>query len=85
LIGNKGVFLNSRGEFFPCCWTANRYAHNNKWIQQAQEKFNLNTRTFTEIINDTFWSTEFLKFDSLECTTKCTPAQLSDIKHTTEW
>ena len=28
LIGNKGVFLNSRGEFYPCCWTALRYPHN---------------------------------------------------------
>lgn len=85
LIGNKGVFLNSRGEFFPCCWTANRYPHNEKWLQQAQEKFNLNTRTFAEIINDPFWSGDFLKFNSLECNTKCTAARLSDVEHTTEW
>lgn len=85
LIGNKGVFLNSRGHFFPCCWTANRYPHNSQWLQQAQENFNLNTRPFTEIINDTFWTTEFLKFDSLECTTKCTSDRLSDVNHTIEW
>jgi hypothetical protein len=85
LIGNKGVFLNSRGEFFPCCWTANRYPHNEKWLQQAQEKFNLNKKTFNEIINDTFWTTEFLKFDSLECNTKCTPDRLTDSDHTSEW
>lgn len=30
LIGNKGVFLNSQGEFYPCCWTANRYPHNSQ-------------------------------------------------------
>ncbi len=85
LIGNKGVFLNSRGEFFPCCWTANRYEHNSNWLQQAKEKFNLNTKTFSEIINDSFWTTEFLKFDSMECTTKCTASRLSDLDHTTEW
>lgn len=81
LIGNKGVFLNSRGEFYPCCWTANRYPHNDSW----QGKFNLNTNTFEEIINDPFWSNEFLKFDSLECQTKCTPTRLIDATHTSEW
>jgi MoaA/NifB/PqqE/SkfB family radical SAM enzyme len=85
LIGNKGVFLNSRGEFFPCCWTANRYPHNDQWLHQAQEKFNLNIRPFAEIINDPFWSGDFLKFNSLECTIKCTATRLSDVEHTTEW
>jgi len=81
LIGNKGVFLNSRGEFYPCCWTANRYPHNDTW----QGRFNLNTQTFNEIINDSFWTTDFLNFDSLECQTKCTPERLADTAHTTEW
>jgi len=81
LIGSKGVFLNSRGEFYPCCWTANRYPHNQQW----QNKFNLNKQTFNEIINDSFWTTDFLKFDSLECQTKCTPERLSDPTHTSEW
>jgi MoaA/NifB/PqqE/SkfB family radical SAM enzyme len=85
LIGNKGVFLNSRGEFYPCCWTATRYSHNSKWHQQAEDNFNLNNRTFQEIINDPFWQQEFLKFDSLECTSKCTKEKLSDLEHTTEW
>ena len=85
LIGNKGVFLNSQGEFYPCCWTANRYEHNQTWHTRAKTQFNLNERTFQEIITDSFWTTEFLEFDSLECTTKCTPEQLSDKHHTTEW
>lgn len=81
MIGSKGVFLNSRGEFYPCCWTANRYPHNDSW----QGKFNLNANTFEEIIADPFWSTEFLKFDNLECQTKCTPERLIDPAHTSEW
>jgi len=81
LIGSKGVFLNSRGEFYPCCWTANRYPHNATW----QGKFNLNNSTFEEIINDTFWTTQFLAFDNLECQTKCTPERLLDTSHTSEW
>jgi MoaA/NifB/PqqE/SkfB family radical SAM enzyme len=85
LIGNKGVFVNSQGEFFPCCWTANRYEHNQTWHNLAQTKFNLYNYTFSEIISDPFWHSEFLQFDSLECTTKCTREKLSDIEHTTEW
>jgi len=85
LIGNKGVFLNSQGEFYPCCWTANRYEHNQAWHQMAATQFNLNNKTFTDIINDPYWKTDFLKFDSLECTSKCTSAQLADLHHTTEW
>lgn len=85
LIGNKGVFLNSQGEFYPCCWTANRYDHNSEWHTQAQQRFNLHNRTFEEIIDDIFWTTDFLKFNSLECNTKCTREKLTDTQHTTEW
>jgi len=85
LIGNKGVFLNSQGEFYPCCWTANRYEHNQSWHTRAKTQFNLNTRTFQDVITDSFWTTEFLEFDSLECKTKCTPDRLTDRQHTTEW
>jgi MoaA/NifB/PqqE/SkfB family radical SAM enzyme len=85
LIGNKGVFLNSQGEFYPCCWTANRYEHNQSWHNRANTQFNLNTRTFQEIIADKFWTTEFLEFNSQECKTKCTPGRLTDRQHTTEW
>ena len=81
LIGNKGVFLNSQGEFYPCCWTATRYSHNAKW----QGRFNLYQQSFDEIINDRFWQTEFLKFDNVECKTKCTRERLNDQQHTLEW
>lgn len=85
LIGNKGVFLNSQGEFYPCCWTANRYPHNHQWHILARERFNLWNRTFSDIIADPFWHTDFLRFDSLECRTKCSAERLKDPEHTTEW
>ena len=81
LIGNKGVFLNSQGEFYPCCWVANRYSHNQSW----HNRFNLYQQTFDQILQDSFWQTEFLQFDSLECRTKCTPERLQDPAHTSEW
>jgi len=85
LIGNKGVFVNSQGEFYPCCWTANRYAHNHEWHSRARTQFNLWHRTFEQIIGDPFWHQEFLQFDSLECRTKCTTDKIKDRDHTTEW
>jgi MoaA/NifB/PqqE/SkfB family radical SAM enzyme len=85
LIGNKGVFLNSQGEFYPCCWVATRYEHNSQWIELAKEKLNLHKRTFDEIINDDFWNNEFLKFDNLECRTKCSKNMLTNIDYMTEW
>lgn len=85
LIGNKGVFLNSQGEFYPCCWTANRYPHNNEWHERASKRFNLWHRNFSDIIADDFWKTEFLSFDSQECKMKCTADRLKDKEHVTEW
>jgi len=85
LIGNKGVFLNSQGEFYPCCWTANRYAHNDMWQDLAKSRFNLWNHSFQEILDDPFWSGDFLRFDSQECVTKCTPGKLKDREHVTEW
>ena len=85
LIGNKGVFLNSQGEFYPCCWTANRYPHNQNWHNMAQQRFNLWLRPFAEIISDEFWHGDFLEFQSIECKTKCTISRLKDREHVTEW
>jgi len=84
-IGNKGVFLNAMGEFYPCCWTANRYEHNQEWISLAQSKFNLYNTTVKEIQEDAFWREDFLKFDSFECKTKCTKASLQSDEHAINW
>jgi len=85
LVGNKGVFLNSMGEFFPCCWVASRYDHNRDWIDKSKERFNLYKNTFSKVINDEFWNNKFLEFDSLECNTKCSADKLNNIDYITEW
>lgn len=85
MIGNKGVFLDSQGRFYPCCWTANRYSHNREWHERAETRFNLWQRSFSDIIKDDFWRQEFLQFRSHECQSKCTPERLQDREHVTEW
>lgn len=84
-IGNKGVFLKSTGEFYPCCWTALRYPHNKKWNDLAETKFNLYNNTLDQILQDEWWQTDFKKFDNLECKTKCIKSKLLDKTHVTEW
>ena len=51
----------------------------------GKTKFNLHNRTFEEIINDEFWSNEFLKFDNLECKTKCNKCALQDENYLLNW
>jgi MoaA/NifB/PqqE/SkfB family radical SAM enzyme len=82
-IGNKGLYINSRGRLFPCCWVANRYSHNNEW-QTLAEQFNLHKRTLTDVIADPFWTTEFKTFRWQECQTKCNREKV-DEKYATEW
>jgi len=84
-IGNKGVFLKATGEFYPCCWTALRYPHNEKWNKLAETRFNLYNNTLEQILADEWWDGEFKKFDNLECKTKCIKSKLYDDIHVTEW
>ena len=69
-VGNKGLFINSQGDFFPCCWVANRYSHNNEWLDRGRS-FNLREHTLEQVLTDNFWVSEFQTFHWLECRTKC--------------
>ena len=82
-IGNKGLYIDAQGRLFPCCWVANRYNHNSEW-QQLANNFNLNNKLLTEVLNDTFWITEFQTFKWQECQTKC-KSSIVDEKYATSW
>jgi MoaA/NifB/PqqE/SkfB family radical SAM enzyme len=81
-IGNKGLYINSKGEFYPCCWVANRYGHNNKWADLGK-KFDLKTVALSEIIYLPYWGGEFAN-DSFECDTKCAVERVNK-NYATEW
>jgi len=82
-IGNKGLYIDSRGRLFPCCWVANRYSHNSEWKDIAT-KFDLNCRTLADAVTDDFWETKFKTFSWQECQTKCATSRV-DEKYATEW
>jgi len=81
-IGNKGLFINSQGEFYPCCWVANRYTHNNMWANLGK-KYNLHKNNLSDVISDKFWDSDFT-LESYECKTKC-GSQYVDKNYATEW
>ena len=81
-IGNKGLYINSRGEFYPCCWVANRYSHNNNWLNLGK-KYNLHHINLDDVIKDTFWVNEFTH-NSYECKTKCAVSVVNK-NYATEW
>jgi MoaA/NifB/PqqE/SkfB family radical SAM enzyme len=82
-IGNKGLYIDAQGRLFPCCWVANRYAHNSEWKAIAN-RFDLNLRTLHDAVTDSFWSTAFQNFTWQECQTKCAAGRV-DEKYATEW
>ena len=82
-IGNKGLYIDAQGRLFPCCWVANRYAHNSEWKGIAN-KFDLNVRTLTDAVTDDFWSTTFQNYNWQECQTKCATGRV-DEKYATQW
>jgi hypothetical protein len=83
-VGNKGLYINSQGTFYPCCWTGVRYAHNNNIFSYVDQT----NKTMVEILNDPNWSKLFdsMKDDSCpnECREKCS-AKLWTLEHATSW
>lgn len=83
-IGNKGLFINSQGHFFPCCWVANRYSHNNTWIELSKNNFNLHEIPLFSVINHAHWVDSEEIFSAPECKAKCNISVVNQ-QYATEW
>jgi MoaA/NifB/PqqE/SkfB family radical SAM enzyme len=80
MIGNKGLYINAEGKFYPCCWTGLRYEHNRGVFDYIKPKQNLG-----EVLDDPLWSTLFNDFSSVkECGEKCSSAKWN-LEHATNW
>lgn len=82
-LGNKGSFINSRGYLFPCCWVANRYNHNNEWMEITKQ-LDLNKDSLENVLKNEFWSSKFENFSWTECKTKCNISVVNQ-QYATEW
>jgi MoaA/NifB/PqqE/SkfB family radical SAM enzyme len=82
-IGNKGLYISAQGQLFPCCWVANRYAHNQEW-QELGKQFDLKQRSLESVLQDAFWQSEFQSYRWNECQTKCVAGRVTQ-EYATEW
>lgn len=70
-IGSKGLFINSQGYFFPCCWIVNRYDDQNyqSWLRP---EFNIREQGLESVLNHGHWARFFSDIASQEiCHQKC--------------
>ena len=83
-VGNKGLYINAQGKFYPCCWTGLRYAHNRDIFQYIHQE----NKKLTEILDDPNWSTLTEGFNTntcpQECKEKCS-ANKWNLEHATSW
>jgi MoaA/NifB/PqqE/SkfB family radical SAM enzyme len=80
MIGNKGLYINAKGQFKPCCWTGLRYQHN-----QAVFSYIDFDRTLPAVLDDPMWLTLFNDFGAVrECGEKCSSEKWS-FEHATKW
>lgn len=80
MIGNKGLYINSKGEFKPCCWTGLRYQHNDKIFDYINFDDSL-----TKVLDNPAWSNLFNDFGAVrECSEKCSVKRWN-LEHATNW
>lgn len=82
-IGNKGLYISAQGYFYPCCWVANRYSHNQDW-EKLKQQFDLNQRNLQDVLTDEFWSGAFTDFNWRECQTKCSAGLVTE-DYASQW
>jgi len=98
LIGNRGMYLNADGQIYPCSWVAAPHRGRqspltgkilkleNSLFRKYEHLFNVNYRTFEEIINDPIWEKLFKSWHSkdhafIECEEKCNNCAVQDEKY----
>lgn len=83
-VGNKGLYVNSQGKFFPCCWMGLRYEHN----KNAFEYINQVDKSLAEVLDDPNWSILNNAFKDgtcpQECKEKCSTKKWN-LEHATSW
>lgn len=83
MIGNKGLYINAQGKFYPCCWTGLRYPHNKNMFNYIDTK-----KTLGKIMDDKMWKKLFIDMQfgdaPIECSEKCNSEKWSQ-EHATTW
>jgi MoaA/NifB/PqqE/SkfB family radical SAM enzyme len=80
-IGSKGLYIDSQGRLYPCCWVANRYSHNSDW---HNSKFDLKNKNISKCLVD-LWQTTFFNLYDNECQSKCKLEIVDKDYYAIEW
>jgi MoaA/NifB/PqqE/SkfB family radical SAM enzyme len=76
-IGTKGLFVDSQGYFYPCCWIVNRYDHAN-YTQWLTDDKNIKQSGLHSVLNNPFWETFIEQINSHAiCNLKCGKNQVN--------
>ena len=83
MIGNKGLYINAQGKFYPCCWTGLRYGHNKNVFDYIDRE-----ETLGQVMDNPGWKNLFQSWQTdstlRECGEKCSFKKW-DIEHATSW
>ena len=83
MIGNKGLYINAEGKFYPCCWTGLRYQHNKNIFEYINYG-----KSLGEVLDDPKWLNLLgsMQIGSAprECAEKCS-AKKWNLEHATSW
>ena len=76
-IGTKGLFVDSQGYFYPCCWITNRYnsEHHAAWVTDDK---NIKKTGLEQVLNNPYWK-KFKKEISSNsiCKAKCNAREVT--------
>jgi len=70
-IGTKGLFVDSQGYFYPCCWIINKYdpEHYSAWLTEDK---NIKKSGLENVLNNLFWSSFLANISTMSiCKSKC--------------
>ena len=71
MIGTKGLFVDSQGYFYPCCWIINKYnrPEYEKWLTDDK---NIKVSGLESVLNTDFWKTFIQQIPQTDiCKLKC--------------
>ena len=84
LIGTKGLFVDSQGYFYPCCWIINKYNRESYYNWLIPEK-NLKQNSLEDVLNHSLWEDFFKQIPSTDiCKLKCNKLEVTE-ETVTRW
>jgi len=78
MIGTKGLYVDSQGYFYPCCWIVNKYNSEayRKWLTPDK---NIKLSGLESVLNNPFWETFIKNIPTTDmCKLKCHTSEVDE-------